>query len=67
MPKSEVKQMPMKPKRPCSYPNCPELTDGRFVRSMRRRKHHGMKSMTVTLKQESVMVEHGSAFEIVIL
>ena len=22
--------MPMKPKRPCSYPGCPNLTDGRF-------------------------------------
>lgn len=22
--------MPRKPKRPCSYPNCPNLTDGRF-------------------------------------
>lgn len=22
--------MPRKPKRPCSYPSCPELTDGRF-------------------------------------
>lgn len=22
--------MPRKPKRPCSYPGCPELTDGRF-------------------------------------
>ena len=22
--------MPLKPKRPCSYPGCPELTDGRF-------------------------------------
>ena len=22
--------MPRKPKRPCAYPNCPELTDGRY-------------------------------------
>lgn len=22
--------MPRKPKRPCSYPDCPELTDGRY-------------------------------------
>ena len=22
--------MPRKPKRPCSYPSCPKLTDGRF-------------------------------------
>ncbi len=26
----EVQPMPRKPKRPCSYPGCPKLTDGRF-------------------------------------
>jgi len=26
----EVKQVPRKPKRPCSYPGCPNLTYGRF-------------------------------------
>lgn len=26
----EVKCLPRKPKRPCSFPNCPNLTDGRF-------------------------------------
>ncbi len=26
----KVKGMPRKPKRPCSHPGCPELTDGRF-------------------------------------
>jgi len=24
--------MPRKPKRPCSFPSCPELTDGRFCK-----------------------------------
>lgn len=24
--------MPMKPKRPCSFPRCPELVDGRFCK-----------------------------------
>lgn len=24
--------MPRKPKRPCSYPNCPELVEGRFCK-----------------------------------
>ena len=28
--KQEVKQVPRKPKRPCSYPGCPKLTEGRF-------------------------------------
>lgn len=28
--------MPMKPKRPCSYPNCPNLTDGRFCEEHQR-------------------------------
>ena len=27
---SEVTNVPRKPKRPCSYPGCPNLTDGRF-------------------------------------
>ena len=26
----EMMFMPMKPKRPCSYPDCPNLTDGRY-------------------------------------
>ena len=26
----EVTQVPRKPKRPCSFPGCPRLTDGRF-------------------------------------
>ena len=26
----EVEHMPKKPKRPCSHPGCPNLTDGRF-------------------------------------
>lgn len=26
----EVEHMPRKPKRPCSHPGCPNLTDGRF-------------------------------------
>ena len=26
----EVNTMPKKPKRPCSYPGCPRLTDGRY-------------------------------------
>lgn len=30
MPKWQVKLMPRKPKRPCSYPGCPRLTAGRF-------------------------------------
>ena len=30
LPWKKVKPMPKKPKRPCSYPGCPQLTDGRF-------------------------------------
>ena len=26
----EVRRMPRKPKRPCSWPGCPKLTDGRY-------------------------------------
>ena len=34
--------MPSKPKRPCSYPNCPNLTDGRFCEEHQRvvNKHY---------------------------
>lgn len=28
--RKEVKGLPRKPKRPCSYPGCPNLTEGRF-------------------------------------
>lgn len=28
--------MPKKPKRPCSYPSCPRLTDGRFCEEHQR-------------------------------
>ncbi len=30
LPELEVTTMPKKPKRPCSHPGCPKLTDGRF-------------------------------------
>lgn len=30
MPKNKEVVMPRKPKRPCSFPNCPKLTDARF-------------------------------------
>jgi len=30
IPQNEVEGLPRKPKRPCSYPGCPDLTDGRF-------------------------------------
>ncbi len=30
LPGLEVSTMPRKPKRPCSHPGCPKLTDGRF-------------------------------------
>ena len=32
LPRIEVSPLPYKPKRPCSYPGCPELTDGRFCK-----------------------------------
>ena len=30
--------MPRKPKRPCSYPRCPKLTDGRFCEEHQRKE-----------------------------
>ena len=31
--------MPIKPKRPCSYPGCPELTDGQYCGYHRREEY----------------------------
>ena len=31
--------MPTKPKRPCSYPNCPKLTNGRYCDEHRREEN----------------------------
>ncbi len=31
--------MPRKPKRPCSYPGCPKLTDGRFCEEHQRKEN----------------------------
>ena len=35
----EVRQMPMKPKRPCSFPGCPKLTEGRFCEEHERQEN----------------------------
>lgn len=37
--KEEVKGLPRKPKRPCSYPRCPNLTDGRFCEKHQREEN----------------------------
>ena len=34
-----VKFMPRKPKRPCSFPNCSELVDGRFCKEHERQEN----------------------------
>ena len=31
--------MPRKPKRPCSYPGCPKLTDGRFCEEHKKQEN----------------------------
>ena len=36
---TEVTQLPRKPKRPCSYPGCPRLTDGRFCSEHERQEN----------------------------
>ena len=48
-------KMPKKPKRPCSYPGCPEL-----VRSMKSKRISATRNMTVTLPCAVVMVVLGS-------
>ena len=37
--KKEVEDLPRKPKRPCSYPGCPNLTDGRFCEKHQREEN----------------------------
>ena len=32
--------MPFKPKRPCSFPGCPNLTEGRFCPEHQKRENH---------------------------
>lgn len=32
--------MPYKPKRPCSFPGCPKLTEGRFCEEHQKREAH---------------------------
>ena len=35
----EVMHMPRKPKKPCSYPGCPELTDGRYCEKHQKQEN----------------------------
>lgn len=39
MPESEVNKVPRKPKRPCSHPACPKLTDSRFCEEHARQEN----------------------------
>lgn len=38
--------MPRKPKQPCAYPNCPELTEGRFCEKHRRQTNNAYNRYT---------------------
>ena len=52
--------MPRKPKRPCSYPGCPKLTDGRFCEE-HQKLINGTKS-TTGIRQPSAGTDgHGNA------
>ncbi len=37
--KKKEETVPRKPKRPCSFPNCPKLTDGRFCEEHKRKEN----------------------------
>ena len=37
--KQEVDRLPRKPKRPCSHPGCPRLTEGRFCEEHQRKEN----------------------------
>ena len=58
MPKFKEKAMPRKPKRPCSFPGCPKLTEGRFCEEHEKeentvsyRLHGEQKTTTVSLDE----------------
>jgi len=53
--------MPRKPKRPCSFPGCPELTDGRYC-DMHQRQVDAFTTNTNEIpKQENAMAGDGNA------
>ncbi len=37
--KKKEEAVPRKPKRPCSFPSCPKLTDGRFCEEHKRKEN----------------------------
>ena len=56
--------MPRKPKRPCSHPGCPNLTDGRFCEEMRNCTIRIMRSMSVINILSAGMEDVGRGSEI---
>lgn len=51
--------MPRKPKRPCSFPGCPNLTDGRFCEEHEKKKTNATKDTTETLQPSVGTAERG--------
>ena len=58
--------MPRKPKRPCSYPNCPKLTDKQFC-DEHERLEKDMRCKIEILKQGKDTDQRGEKFELVML
>ena len=40
--------MPRKPKRPCSFPGCPKLTEGRFCEEHERQENRRYEKYTIS-------------------
>ena len=58
--------MPRKPKRPCSYPGCPKLTDGRFCEEHQKLENQRYekydRESTTGIRQPSAGTDgHGNA------
>ena len=59
--------MPRKPKRPCSYPNCPRLTDKQFCDEHERleNKRYEMQDRNPETRKDTD--QRGEEFELVML
>lgn len=52
--------MPRKPKRPCSFPGCPNLTDGRFCEEHEKKKTNATKGTIETRPPNAGTAERGN-------
>ena len=56
--------MPKKPKRPCSHPGCPNLTDGRFCEEHEKLANQNYEKYGRIRTAKEDMAEHGKGYVI---